>query len=503
MNSFQRQIQEQNKYYRALGFDTLPLQAASKTPEGGMEHWHQRIPEVMWQHAKPDSNIGIRCGGIRRLLVVDCDEKHAPGTFDNVLSVLDDLGMNTSGLPIVQTASGIGKHIYLQANCLVEGHLVQVHPSIGAGEIRFGPGAYVVAPPSFVESPYSLIQGCFEELSPVSSRQLIKEIARKDIPLQEKNFALTELAIQLLTTASWKKEYKSRSEAECAVMNSLINAGFDYQDILEIFKAHNYPGKYAALLRKNPKEALHYFNRTYQSAEVYCKNHVSEGRRIGKLVGNYAAKEPFKGKTGATDRAVLLALAEIAYRSGKQRFTASHREISIAANISKNTSVTAIKRLETHGLIHRLQSSNPSDTSRYCFSNALLDKIGTYPHIDTVRECTNLFPQDAFRWGALNKSGCEIYICLEERPMTIKELAQRTGRHARTVKKTLKRMREIVNSRTGEILELVEQEEGKWRLNKRYTLHDVAIALGAFGKTQLKKHTYEQERRMFLKGKHR
>jgi hypothetical protein len=62
-------------------------------------------------------------------------------------------------MPIVKTASGLGRHIYLRLEDPPAGATRLIHPNKGFGEFRFGCGAYVVAPPSIVGGcEYKLIK---------------------------------------------------------------------------------------------------------------------------------------------------------------------------------------------------------------------------------------------------------------------------------------------------------------------------------------------------------
>src|SRR5512140_3737927 len=94
--------------YEQLGFDTLPLQAGSKKPYA--RAWQSRLPYRLWQNAPQGANIGIRGGGLANVAFIDCDE---PRTFDAVTNYLTGLGYHGDSYPIVQTASGKGRHIYI------------------------------------------------------------------------------------------------------------------------------------------------------------------------------------------------------------------------------------------------------------------------------------------------------------------------------------------------------------------------------------------------------
>ena len=76
------------RYCAGLGFDTLPLKPHSKIPI--YRNWQERAPSTMWKLVPDNVNVGIRCGGPRKLIVVDCDEKNTPRTYDNVVNILEE-----------------------------------------------------------------------------------------------------------------------------------------------------------------------------------------------------------------------------------------------------------------------------------------------------------------------------------------------------------------------------------------------------------------------------
>lgn len=155
------------EFYMESGFDPIPLKPGTKTPS--LKNWPRESVFRMWNTRKPYSNIGIRCGGLLNVAVIDCDDKDTPGTFDNVRQLLETLGYVPGDYPVIQTASGIGRHIYLTFNGELPGDICRLDKVYGSGEFRYGPGAYVVAPPSVVSfnGLYSLIEGNFRRLPEV------------------------------------------------------------------------------------------------------------------------------------------------------------------------------------------------------------------------------------------------------------------------------------------------------------------------------------------------
>ena len=157
MTGFAANTDSARHYYAELGFDTIPLPPNSKQAVIGA--WQSRSSNDMWSTTPRDFNVGIRCGGRANLAVIDCDEKEQLGTFENAQAMLTGFGYLPNEYPVVQTDSGIGRHIYITMAEPIQGNYNHLSPEMGAGEFRFGTGAYVVAPPSIVDNPYELIAG--------------------------------------------------------------------------------------------------------------------------------------------------------------------------------------------------------------------------------------------------------------------------------------------------------------------------------------------------------
>jgi hypothetical protein len=161
--------QETREFYEKLGFDTLPLKEKKAIRRG----WPDTPPYRLWQNAPGDANIGIRGGGAAKVAVIDADDKERPGTSESVIRYFESLGLPPGAYPWVQTASGVGHHAYLSLTGDLDGNAHKLASDM-AGELRHGPGSYVVAPPSVVgSSTYSLIAGQWEHLPVVSVTDLL------------------------------------------------------------------------------------------------------------------------------------------------------------------------------------------------------------------------------------------------------------------------------------------------------------------------------------------
>ena len=108
----------------------------------------------------------------------------------------------------------------------------------------------------------------------------------------------------------------------------------------------------------------------------------------------------------------------------------------------------------------------------------------------------SIISHDTFRHGAgLNKSAGEIYYMLMQDPMRVKEIVECTGRGKSTVYRALKNMSSIIDSRTGEVIKMVHNQDGVWSANPDINLDQIALIKGSAGIGKRKAAQYRQEQR--------
>jgi hypothetical protein len=471
--------------YDALGFDTIPLKAGEKKPIPAS--WQSRTSRSLWRNAPADANIAIRSGGLAKVAVIDCDE---PRTFDNATAWLANHGI--MDYPTVQSASGVGRHIYVNFTGGLTGNYRKFTPDFGGGEFRYGPGSYTVAPPSMVEGAiYTVLQGRFERLPSLTLADVLPILSDKENKPITDAPNVPRLAMSILK-GNTPERYKSRSEAEQAAIGSLVNVGFTYGQVLSLFN-HYKPGKYAELYKEDPHNAERWLSVSYDNALQWAKTNESEARQIAKNAINWAMSSPWLGRSGTFDRNAFIAVSRIAYNAGRLEVSAACRDVAEAAKMDKVTASHALRRL----------------VSKYKFLEVVAPAVGEcatiyrvakpiHSHIPPVRECTTFATHDAFRKGrgkaGLPPSAGQVYDALQAGPLAVDELAQATGRDKRTVQAVLGRMATIVDRTTGEVLSMVERDGGKWKALP-VDLEQIADLVGTSGATERQKINHEKERR--------
>jgi hypothetical protein len=480
--------------YADLGLDAIPLHPGTKDPIG--RNWPNRPPAELWRHAPADSNVGLRCGGEARLAVVDCDEKTKPGIFTTTQTWLAGLGYMPADYPVIQTASKIGRQIYVTLAGTLPGHSRHFAKGFGAGEFKFGNATQVAAPPSIVGgNEYRLIAGDFRQLPRLEVKDILPILGNQSTEPEAARPNIPALAWRILSgDVDTIRRYATRSEAEQACIASLINAGHDFGSVMNLLIHSPGAGKFAEMYQKHPQSAVKWLEHSFEEAVSFCA-HDSKSRTLAEAAIEWAASRPWPGRSGAVDHRVFIAHATIAHRSGKLEYGVSCRELAELAAVGFKTAIRATHRLISADLLSLDTPATVSCPNRYRLRP--LGHSDTFPKYSIVRECVTMSTKhDAFRGRYLGKSAAEIWDLLQAGPLTAEEISERTGRHLKTVKRNLARMRRVVDTVTGEVIaEMVGLDGDKWHACADVDLDALAKFFCTAGKAARQKAQHARERR--------
>lgn len=475
--------------YDELGFDTLPVIGGGKYPI--VRAWQSRLPYRLWQNAPERTNIGIRGGGIASVAFIDCDEAR---TFENVTNWLAGLGYWNDSYPVVQTASGEGRHVYITLAGALSGDARDLSNEIGGGEFRYGAGAFVVAPPSFVNESgkYSLMSGDFSIRPTLEVKDILPILGNRET-VTERKPTLSRKAVALLHGRNIEN-YKSHSEAEQSLIASMVNAGFSFREVLDLFNRHPCAGKYTELKSKNARNAERWLLKSYNEAAQWAKTHESKARQIAKSAIAWAESKAWQGRTGAVDQIIYLAHANIAYRAGRLIYAASCRDLAELAGISHVTATRATWRLCKSGLL--VPDKKAVADSANVFQLGNLDIALHSPSTSNVRKCNTMSNHDVFRHRGLGKSAGQVWQALQQSPASIDELAERTGRHIKTIERAIDRMSKLADPLTGEYLPMIASDNGATYHPLPVDLDRIAHAVGTAGAGERQRKEHAKERRL-------
>lgn len=486
-------VTEARTEYLELDFEPIPLAPGTKNPL--CKGWPRMPIHRQWQAAPPSANIGIRAGGPSRLAILDADE---PRTVEALTGFLFGLGYNPDEYPVVQTASETHRHFYATLTGAAGGDLRYWAAEVGGGELRFGPGAFVAAPCSVVgDNSYRLLSGDFRQLIHLAWRDVEPLLKNQDsTPPTRAPGRLPNLAVALLAgNAEVVSRYSSRSEAEQALIQSLVDKGHDFTSILTLFDEHPCAGKYSELRQKSPRLAQSWLARSVREAEARRGTDSKQRQALAALRSSVQA-EPWPGRTGAYNRVVLLAHLDTAYSAGKPHYSASVRQLAEAAGVNHKTASKATARLIDAGRLSVLRPGVGDCATEYQVNLLRIGDTTRSTNCEVVYQLRNKPGDDLWRRAGLSKAAFEVWGAL---PGTVAELAAKTGRNRATVHRKLKNMAGVVDTVTGELIPLVEQDGKTWRAAEGADLEAAARALGVHGMGEREHKKHEEQRRAHLR----
>lgn len=461
--------------YARQGLAVVVASPRSKVPLVEWRAYQYEPPSSFEREAmfslESDLNIGVACGmASDNLAVIDAETRAA---FESQLRQCELAGVADTWIDETYR----GGHILIKTPVPVKGKVFTTE----GFEVR-AQGQFVLLPPSthptgtvyrFINQPASIVR--------VQSLQALDWLKLQPAPQHK---ALPRRARQILQGEHYD-QYASRSEAEQAIVTSLLNAGFDFNETLVLFRAYS-PAKFAEIERGDPDKAMRWLKLCYDRARTFCVKD-SPARRFARSAQAKAESSPWPGRHGITSKAVFLAHTNLAHRSGQPTYHASSRDIAEIAGVGRKTATNASRRLAELGLLELVQPATFLYANRYRLSEKTNIAPLTHICLEGVRSTSSFLLPDAFRRRGLGHAGFEVLRALEVEALKAKEIAQRTGRHVHTVRKTLTRL-----SRFG----CAQKVAGRWsgKPLSEINLEELARIVGTAGVRKEQKERHRGER---------
>jgi len=471
-----------HKYYESLGLVTIPL--IGKSPLDPVS-WKTISPEVQWLNAGRDfnGNIGIVMG--KGLAVIDADDLETANAISHQL--------NSMGIPHIRVSTPRGVHFYLLVKGIPsEFNVSKLRKDMYRGELR-ARNCYVVAPCSQVNGiSYRWEKGVPEDLKSLSvvdwkdllwliqETPTVRPIAELPIRLLYREMPRRAKALLQALSSRMKGEsvdkYQSRSEAEAAVIAILILAGWSFEQILNAFEEWS-PGKYHEIKGGSRQK---YFVRTYHRVLSKIADHPTR-HRLAKLWQAVFTNPYWRGANGYLRRDTYLGLIAIGWQFGSLTVGASERDLAEYASASQPGIHKALIALSKEGVIKKLSADRFT-------GHATQWQINPVENISSqVMTCDDFSPYLAYEiseiWAQpkLGRSAGTVYSLLGAEPISIRQLAQRTGKVRSTVHAALenklatsglaiKRADGWVRG-TARLVDLAELYETKEAADKRRSYH--------------------------------
>lgn len=421
-----------------------------------------------------DLNIALICGTPSgNLCGVDCE---TPKTFEEALEGLDRVRLADTWIDKTPR----GGRVWLRSPVPLKSQKGKDIELLGAFKYgltypsRFGEKQYTRLhhPPSILAIPsLDLLREALPWLTPTQAPAL----PQKRLP---------RTARRLLNGRGIER-YASRSEAEQAIVSSLFNRGFEFAEVLALFKNSKATGRLAEMAEA---DAIRHLRMMFNEArEFYQKE--SPYRSAARHALFWAASTPWPGKTGSIDRAVFSAHASIAFISGKSDYGASARDLAEHAACQRSTAQRATRRLRSGGLIELTKPSTYLFSNRYALtlSNEKRNNLNhsTNTTCVGVGQSIPFSSHDVFRRKALGRASGEVLNALTG-PAPAIEIAKTTGRHVKTVRLSLKKLRAFgFVKKTGKLWSKTERPPD---------LNEIAQFLGTAGAGAKQKARHRKER---------
>lgn len=380
------------------GIDVIPITADQKRPPLYKAYAQRPAADQIQQALNEHKtfNLGARGGGPAGFTAIDSEDE---ATTQAVIDWLD--AHDILYYPVVRSASGTGRHIWLRCHN-IPGDVTgcrKLGSHIGHGEVRAGPASYVLVPPSQAWSDrgqstgrytfeYPLEQ--FDDLVPVDWDTVIApllvppEALTGNGPTPEDSAGRPELPIPLPYQPDppplvghllhsirqahsgqriphpygAREPYNSRSEAEEAIISTLIVCGWPYAEIQRWFE-QNQPGHYADY--RNQAYRDNYLETSYRNAILNIINTPERQPILNAYC--WAHSNNWSLHSGLT-RLVYHHILVTAYKDKRHDPIVPLDQLQAATSGSKTGVHNALTRLVKAGLIER-QHDTKSRHPRY------------------------------------------------------------------------------------------------------------------------------------------
>jgi predicted transcriptional regulator len=253
---------------------------------------------------------------------------------------------------------------------------------------------------------------------------------------------LSRRITELLRWGDLVDRYGSRSEVLQAVVTEMVRLRWSFDAAYSTLRnPRNAGGEHLRTNRhgrsRSEGRAQKQLQRAWRTAETFLSERPDFRNRVDVVAELTRIREavldhPWKGRGGATDQAVMLALLDIAMPVGKIEVHASTRELAVRIVSGTATTSRALGRLHRAGWISRTRrASGPRAAWWRINRRARPNHLGLREH--DLREVQ----PEAFCWAGLGWSKGRVYALLDQEVRSPQELSATLGIGVATVRKHL------------------------------------------------------------------
>ena len=444
------QLKQAQKYHET-GLNVIPIRIPGEHYESkGKEHIATgKEPRIRWKEYQfrpqtrkeldklfdqPDNNIAVLSGPVsKNLLILDHDDKDKYIDLHRKNSYFRHLADNT-----LSDRTRRGRHLWLFTDKPAK---TSKNPELGI-DLK-GHRSYCVSPDSVWK--HGRIQGryLFTEMNEILQVQ-IEDLAFLGVePLEHWDTDWLGLGYKyFLILQGETGGYKTRSDAECALVLNQISNGEPFEHIQEIFRRYTSTKTHY----QEHKEPEKYLQLTYEKAQKY---YLENQRDFDKQINHAMQTAKHLDFRTHSDPYVLLSILQKAKETGKLFLDLSVRNLAEMANLSISTVSNSLNRLAEAGFIHKELSGHYDHAARYAVNiSSLLQKPNTPTQPCAAMVCSKIainpereIGKDVFTHYGLGKSGYKVIQILKGcEKLSIPEICRLTGLAYNTVKSKLKEL---------------------------------------------------------------
>lgn len=435
-----REIERAALALHERGANVLPLHQVddsdlSKKPAMPFKRWMKRpqtADDVMRLFHRHAGNIGA-LGGVHsqaipdagHMAFIDCDTAR---TFDMVGALIKARCGET-----LTAKSARGGHYWIRTDEPIKTH------GFEGGELR-GRGAYVAAPPSL--HPSGIEYKWLDADTPILRVNELAGLTFEVVPAER----LPRLAARILAGDERAiGRYQSRSEVDFALMCSLVNSGYSFTRIVSLFQSSRHESHLDASKSDYLKrlEAEYLRAREFKHADSFVAAREFTGQVRQWALNAYSITGNIR--THETDRRVLIAHCDVAFKTGKLEWHMSQRDIEKDAKISSKTAVNTGKRLQDAEIIVRSQAHQTSYATKWTFGSGACSQLHhSHTLSDGVCVSDGLYAQAqaylhhaTFEHSGLGRNIARTFVSMVDTPLSESEIVSATGWRPKTVARHL------------------------------------------------------------------
>jgi len=493
-------------YLQQLGYDCIPITPSTKACN--VDGWSTGSTWGMWQ-GREDHDLGIRMGSVVKrngkrytVAVLDGDDKNIPGSSDRLRSILAGLGIGEGDTPEVQTRND-GRHWYVLLRNAPKDDSAKHFKQGIAGELRYGRGALVVAPPS---PGYKRIAGRWDDLAVVNYADIAPLLEPAPEPQERPQLGNGAGPDAILSWALQDVSQGNRNDTGFSLSCQLRDNGHDHataESIMLEYQKHVEQGQHAYTCR----EAL----ATARSAYKRPARNPWNGSGNNTTAHNWLEDAgTFTGRTAETDRDVLAAHLHhyrAARHKGLPTYHASSRDLAERAGITHRTAARATARLIEQGWLGVAKPAKGVLAAKYqpttktiekgsanlptMFTQVNLEEAGKERTTTTSNATQSSKMQDhsdLWRFGGLGKSARRVYRLVASGLDNVTDLTAAAGHVRTTIARALAKL---------EKHGLVVFDGSNWHVLAFDAWHDLADELGIAGYSERQQEKHDRERMNF------